>query len=63
MTSAYCERCDRACSRSAALLTQLKKTARALHIALGHPVPGDRWFECPDAECQRRWAVIEGRDW
>lgn len=63
VTTAYCERCDRACARSAALVTILKRTARALHVALGHVMPEDRWFDCEVRECQQRWAVIEGRAW
>lgn len=60
-TTPYCQRCDRACERSAQLVASLKRTARDLHVALGHPLPAHRWIECPDEGCQRRWAICEGR--
>lgn len=56
----YCGRCDRATSRSAALLVQLRKTAGELHRALGHGAAAD-WMECTDSTCRRAAAVVEGQ--
>lgn len=54
-----CPRCDAATTRSAQLVTQLRRAAKALHLALGHPTHVE-WFRCGVWPCTEHADVAAG---
>lgn len=53
-----CRGCLRGAERSAALLVQLRKTARELHNTLGHTARS--FFDCVEGPCRKNAEVALG---
>jgi hypothetical protein len=54
-----CHACDAAVERSAVLVRVLKRSAAALHVALGHRTA--LWWVCQESPCTEHSAVVDGR--